>query len=222
MCEGNWQGAEVDGEATLALIHEEVAHGWVKICPGTLQDAKQKWGDKRTAVGKINVVRVPGKKDWMVMDSTVPGLTDRVRQAENHKTQIRNRSTTQCRTTPLEKNGLVSLQMWLELTNAADSGKTSTDLCSLPSGKSSTTTVSATSGENGPPTGGAGWLRHFTVLPIDFYGIHIRAGYTSTTGCGDSGEKMPLHRPRSSCSSFWSWDVPSASTNWTSETRSSG
>ena len=60
----------------------EIDHGWVKVFQGSLQDAKDKWGDLKTAVGKINVVRVLGKKNRLVMDSTVPGLTDKVRQAE--------------------------------------------------------------------------------------------------------------------------------------------
>jgi hypothetical protein len=76
------QGADVENDVTLQLITKEVDNGWVKIFPGTLQEAEQKWGADKTAVGKINVVRVPGEDDRMVMDSTVPGLTDRVRQAE--------------------------------------------------------------------------------------------------------------------------------------------
>ena len=71
----------MEKDVTLKLITKEVDNGWVRICPGTLQEAGEKCGANKTAVGKINVVRFPGKDDRMVMDSTVPGLTDRVRQA---------------------------------------------------------------------------------------------------------------------------------------------
>ena len=72
----------MDEESTLSPTNSEVEQDWVHISDGTLEDAKRKWGDLRTAVGRINVVRVPGKKDRMVMDSAVPGLTDKARQAE--------------------------------------------------------------------------------------------------------------------------------------------
>ena len=81
-CEGKWKVAEENPMETLKLVEKEVSKGWVREWPGTLADAKLKWGQNKVAKGKLNVVMAPGKDSRLVLDSTINGLTDKVVQME--------------------------------------------------------------------------------------------------------------------------------------------
>ena len=60
VCEGNWQGAESDPALLQELIEEEIASGYLEEMP-SLEAAYARWGQDRVAVGKVNIVKAPGR-----------------------------------------------------------------------------------------------------------------------------------------------------------------
>eukprot|EP00439_Symbiodinium_sp_Y106_P049001 s3862_g6.t1 len=69
-CEGNWQGAEADPALLQELIEEEVAAGFIEEMPD-IESAFARWGNERVAVGKVNIVKAPGRSARLVIDNSV-------------------------------------------------------------------------------------------------------------------------------------------------------
>ena len=69
-CQDNWLAAEQDPACVQRLVDEEVAQGFIALFHGTLEQAQQAW-PLGTAVGKLNLVKVPGKDPRLVLDSAV-------------------------------------------------------------------------------------------------------------------------------------------------------
>ena len=70
VCEGNWQGAESDPALLQDLIEEEMASGYLEEVP-SLEAAYARWGQDRVAVGKVNIVKAPGRSPRLVVDNSV-------------------------------------------------------------------------------------------------------------------------------------------------------
>ena len=70
VCEGNWQGAESDPALLQELIEEEIASGYLEEVP-SLEAAYTRWGQDRVAVGKVNIVKAPGRSPRLVVDNSV-------------------------------------------------------------------------------------------------------------------------------------------------------
>ena len=68
----NWRSANVDASVTEQLLAEEVAQGFCFKYSGTLEDAKREW-PLGLAIGKLGVVRSPGRSERLVLDNTVCG-----------------------------------------------------------------------------------------------------------------------------------------------------
>eukprot|EP00435_Cladocopium_sp_Y103_P006972 s3697_g2.t1 len=66
--ETNWQAAEENPDLTQSLIDAEIAQGWVCELAGGLAEARARWA--HIAVGKLNVIQVPGKAPRLVLDSS--------------------------------------------------------------------------------------------------------------------------------------------------------
>ena len=70
ICEGNWQGAESDPALLQELIEEEATAGFLEEMP-SLEAAFARWGRDRVAVGKVNIVKAPGRAARLVIDNSV-------------------------------------------------------------------------------------------------------------------------------------------------------
>ena len=70
ICEGNWQGAESDPALLQDLIAEEASAGFLEEMP-SLEAAFARWGRDRVAVGKVNIVKAPGRAARLVIDNSV-------------------------------------------------------------------------------------------------------------------------------------------------------
>ena len=73
VCEGNWQGAESDPallQELIELIEEELASGYLEEVP-SLDAAYARWGQERVAVGKVNIVKAPGRSPRLVVDNSI-------------------------------------------------------------------------------------------------------------------------------------------------------
>ncbi|CAE7939618.1 unnamed protein product, partial [Symbiodinium necroappetens] len=70
VCEGNWQGAESDPGLLQELIQEEIDAGFLEEMP-SLEAAYERWGKERVAVGKVNIVKAPGRASRLVLDNSV-------------------------------------------------------------------------------------------------------------------------------------------------------
>ena len=70
VCEGNWQGAESDPALLQELIEEEIASGYLEEMP-SLEAAYARWEQDRVAVGKVNIVKAPGRSPRLVVDNSV-------------------------------------------------------------------------------------------------------------------------------------------------------
>ena len=53
---------------------EEVSEGWVRAVPGGLPELQERYA--QTAVGKLGLVKSPGRPDRLVVDSSVSGVTE--------------------------------------------------------------------------------------------------------------------------------------------------
>ena len=70
ICEGNWQGAEAEPGLLQELIQEEIDSGFLEEMP-SLEAAYARWGKARVAVGKVNIVKAPGRSARLVIDNSV-------------------------------------------------------------------------------------------------------------------------------------------------------
>ncbi|CAE7353828.1 PAO [Symbiodinium sp. CCMP2592] len=70
VCEGNWQGAEADPALLQELIEEEVSAGYIEEVP-SLEAAYERWGRERVAVGRVNIVKAPGRAPRLVIDNSI-------------------------------------------------------------------------------------------------------------------------------------------------------
>ncbi|CAE7223789.1 unnamed protein product [Symbiodinium sp. CCMP2592] len=70
VCEGNWQGAEADPALLQELIEEEVSAGYIEEVP-SLEAAYERWGQERVAVGRVNIVKAPGRAARLVIDNSM-------------------------------------------------------------------------------------------------------------------------------------------------------
>ncbi len=76
-CEGNWRSAETEKDLVLQLLEEEVKAGHVFEL-GSLEEAKLRWPGK-VAVGKLGLVKRPGKEPRLTGDSTVCNVNNKAR-----------------------------------------------------------------------------------------------------------------------------------------------
>ena len=70
ICEGNWKGAEEDPALLQQLIDEELEAGFLEVVPD-LETAFRRWGKERVAVGKVNIVKAPGRSPRLVVDNSI-------------------------------------------------------------------------------------------------------------------------------------------------------
>ena len=70
VCEGNWLGAESDPALLQELIEEEISAGYLEEMPD-LESAYKRWGKDRVAVGKVNIVKAPGRSPRLVVDNSI-------------------------------------------------------------------------------------------------------------------------------------------------------
>ena len=70
ICEGNWKGAEEDPALLQQLIDEELEAGFLEVVPD-LEAAFRRWGKERVAVGKVNIVKAPGRSPRLVVDNSI-------------------------------------------------------------------------------------------------------------------------------------------------------
>ena len=70
ICQGNWQGAESDPASLQELIQAEEDAGFAREF-FSWEAAQAHFGSDRVAVGRVNIVHVPGKKPRLVVDSSV-------------------------------------------------------------------------------------------------------------------------------------------------------
>ena len=74
-CSENWKSADNDPGRVAELLREEVDAGWMELWEGDLEDAFERWGKDRVAVGKLALIVEPGKADRLVGDSSVAGVS---------------------------------------------------------------------------------------------------------------------------------------------------
>ena len=70
VCEGNWQGAESDPALLQELIEEELAAGFLEEVD-SIEEAYKRWGKDRVAVGRVNIVKAPGRSPRLVVDNSI-------------------------------------------------------------------------------------------------------------------------------------------------------
>ena len=73
-CESNWLSAEEDAPLTQKLVQDEIDNQFVKVWPGTLDDAKRNW-PLGVSVGKLGVQKPEGKDPRLTLDITVSGVS---------------------------------------------------------------------------------------------------------------------------------------------------
>ncbi|CAE7246343.1 GIP, partial [Symbiodinium sp. KB8] len=67
---GNWKDAEDDPALLQQLIEEELEAGYLEVVPD-LETAFRRWGKERVAVGKVNIVKAPGRSPRLVVDNSI-------------------------------------------------------------------------------------------------------------------------------------------------------
>ena len=80
-CESNWGSATTNPDAVGRIVDRDIGLKRIRVCKGGLQEATKRWGS-RVAVGKFGLVQVPGKKDRLIGDSSICGVTDRIKMLE--------------------------------------------------------------------------------------------------------------------------------------------
>ena len=70
VCEGNWQGAESDPALLQELIEEELTAGFIEEVD-SIEEAYKRWGKDRVAVGRVNIVKAPGRSPRLVVDNSI-------------------------------------------------------------------------------------------------------------------------------------------------------
>ena len=68
----NWRSATVEPEVTRKLLQEELDQGFCFKFHGSLEDAEQRW-PLGVAIGKLSVVRAPGRSERLCLDNSVCG-----------------------------------------------------------------------------------------------------------------------------------------------------
>ena len=68
----NWRSATVDASITQRLLEEEISQGFCFRYNGSLEDARRAWPEG-LAIGKLGVVRAPGRSERLVLDNTICG-----------------------------------------------------------------------------------------------------------------------------------------------------
>ena len=81
LCESNWGSATQNPGSVNKIIDRGIGLHRLQVIKGGLQEAKKRWGD-RIAIGKLGLIQVEGKKDRLVGDSTVCGVTGRIQLRE--------------------------------------------------------------------------------------------------------------------------------------------
>ena len=70
VCEGNWQGAESDPALLQELLEEELTAGFLEEVV-SIEEAYKRWGKDRVAVGRVNIVKAPGRSPRLVVDNSI-------------------------------------------------------------------------------------------------------------------------------------------------------
>ncbi|CAE7664552.1 unnamed protein product [Symbiodinium sp. CCMP2592] len=73
-CSSSWGSALSDQASVDSLLSEEISEGWVREIPGGLDELTARY--QQTAVGKLGLVKSPGRPDRLVVDSSVSGVTE--------------------------------------------------------------------------------------------------------------------------------------------------
>ena len=73
-CSSSWGSALSDQASVDALLSEEVSEDWVRAVRGGLPELQSQYS--QTAVGKLGLVKSPGRPDRLVVDSSVSGVTE--------------------------------------------------------------------------------------------------------------------------------------------------
>ena len=68
----NWRSATVEPEVTRKLLQDELDQGFCFKFHGSLEDAEQRW-PLGVAIGKLSVVRAPGRSERLCLDNSVCG-----------------------------------------------------------------------------------------------------------------------------------------------------
>ena len=77
-CWSNWKSADEAEASVVALLENEVAHGWVERLEGSWEEVSRPWVG-RAAWGKLALVSTEGKEDRLVGDSSAPGVSPKAR-----------------------------------------------------------------------------------------------------------------------------------------------
>ena len=72
-CESSWGSALSDPSTVDRLLKAEVSEGWISKVPGGLSALKRLY--RRSAVGKLGLVKAPDRDPRPVVDSSVSGVT---------------------------------------------------------------------------------------------------------------------------------------------------
>ena len=72
-CDSAWKSALDHADLVDDLLAAELREGWIRPVPGG--DAELRKQYRRTAVGKLGVVVSPDRPPWLVVDSSVSGVT---------------------------------------------------------------------------------------------------------------------------------------------------
>ncbi len=72
---------EEDPDLTASLIHKELQDGFVKVWPGSLEEAKVQW-PLGVAVGKLGVQKAEGKEPRLTLDVTISGVNSGIQIEE--------------------------------------------------------------------------------------------------------------------------------------------
>ncbi len=74
-CAQNWGSAVRNPQKVRGLLMDEVSKGFVEKWPGTLEEARARWGADKVAVGKLALIEEDGKEDRLVGDSSAAGMS---------------------------------------------------------------------------------------------------------------------------------------------------
>ncbi|CAE7597798.1 unnamed protein product, partial [Symbiodinium sp. CCMP2592] len=120
----NWKSADVAPEVTSRLFQEELDAGYCFKFEGTLEEAKSRW-PVGLALGKLGVVRAPGRAERLVLDNSVAGTNSQCTVPErqcfpsihdvSHSFPIRETSDRQmaiCIDVKQELESFLGLAMW--------------------------------------------------------------------------------------------------------------
>lgn len=81
LCDSNWKSADDNAPAVATLVDAYLKKERMQLIKGDVAEATKRWGN-RVATGKLGLVQVPGKKDRLIGDSTICGVTGRIKIME--------------------------------------------------------------------------------------------------------------------------------------------